>query len=85
MIVAFVYSCTWQTLGFFSFLGMQFYVVMYLSLKACKTKLTVDIYSRYLLKFRMFHFTNWHEIIQHVKLWGFILMFKQQKMKQLIL
>lgn len=40
----------------FSFPGMQFCVVMYLSLKACKTKLTVDIYSRYFLEFKMFHF-----------------------------
>lgn len=39
---------------FFSFSGMQFYVVMYLSLRDCKTRLTVDIYSRYFLGFKCF-------------------------------
>lgn len=43
---------------YFSFSGMQFYVVMYLSLRDCKTRLTVVIYSRYFLVFKMFHFTN---------------------------
>lgn len=58
MIIAFFFQNLHGRHFFFSFSGMQFCVVMWLSLRDCKTRLTVDIYSRYFLVFKMFHFTN---------------------------